>query len=362
MKAYHDNLRNIMATGHEHEDRTGLGRRSIFGTLDRYNLSDGTLPLVTTRKIFTRGLIRELIWFISGSHDASELEADNVNIWKPWTVNDESIAKYAEKYSEGDKDLEQGLIRYWTGKHKGSIGPMYGAMWRNAPRESINRSWPVKNLADLPSDKLKKWRSEYDEIKAAAKDEIVEFEKFASLRYYEAVDQLNELVVNLKKRPFSSRHVVTAWVPSMVPFEELAPEENVLLGRGCLAACHAMFQCFVYPPEKEGGKNRLSLKMMIRSQDACVGEPYNIAQYSILLAMLAHVTDMEPYDYIHDVGDHHVYLPHKEKVLEQLTREPLPAPKLWLNPEVKDLFAFTMDDIRIEGYECHPEIKYEIAK
>lgn len=102
--------------------------------------------------------------------------------------------------------------------------------------------------------------------------------------------------------------------------------------------------------------------MQALSQDACIGEPYNIAQYSILLAMLAHVTDMEPHEYIHDVGDHHCYLFHKEKMQEQLSREPYPAPKLWLNPEVKDLFAFTTDDIRIEGYQYHERIDYEIAK
>lgn len=264
MKAYLDNLRHILEHGYDHEDRTGKGRCSIFGTQDRYDVSNGNIPLVTTRQIFTKWMIEELIWFIGGSMFASELEAKGVNMWKPWTVDDEAIAKYAKKYAEGNKELEEQFIKHWTATKKGSIGPLYGTMWRDAPRNAVHRLWPVIAQEYLPSDKLKRWRELYDEIKATAKDEIVDFETFASMKYYETVDQLNELVVNLKKRPFSSRHVVTAWVPSGVPFEDLAPEENVLLDRSALTACHAMFQCFVAPPLKEGGKNRLSLKMYIR--------------------------------------------------------------------------------------------------
>ena len=264
MKAYQDVLKRIMTEGHEHEDRTGVGRRSIFGTIDRYSLADGTIPLVTTRKIFTRGLIEELLWFISGSFKASELEAKNVNIWKPWTVTEQAIEIFAEKHSEGNEELKKNLIFLWKQQHLGSIGPMYGAMWRNAPREAIHKFWPVKDLEDLPSDKLEKYREEYNVYKETAIDPQYDFETFASVRYYETVDQLNELVVNLKKRPYSSRHVISAWIPSLIPFEELSPEENVLLGRGTLAPCHAFFQCFVMPPKEEGGKKRLSLEMTIR--------------------------------------------------------------------------------------------------
>lgn len=370
MKQYLERLKQIHDKGHSHEDRTGVGRRSIFGTQDRYVMADG-FPLVTTRKIFTKALILETLWFIKGSYNIKELQDQGVKIWDQWGVTASDIEAFAAKYAQGDAGLHEMIVQGLSEGKLDTIGKMYGAMWRNAPQQIVHSLWPDISLSDMPSDKLKHWTEEYEEIKTVTRpEELVPFEQFVKQKYYETVDQLNELVVNLKKRPFSSRHVVTAWIPSHVPFETLSPQENVLLERGALAACHAMFQCFVHPPLEEGGKKRLSLQMYIRSQDAPIGEPYNIAQYSLLLHMLAQVSDMEPFEYIHTVGDHHVYLNQfekhnpelKEGVETQLSREPRALPRLWLNPEVKDLFAFKPEDIEILDYDPHPAIVYPVAK
>jgi thymidylate synthase len=366
LKPYLETLKRVLETGHAHEDRTGVGRISIFGVQTRYDLSDGTIPLVTTRKIYTPALIKELLWFISGSYNNKILKDQGVNIWNHWEVKPEHIDKLmadieAEVQDEvALTDLRSELEKRFLNK----IGPMYGAMWRNAPNSPTQPNWPVRSLQDIPSDKLDLYRVEYEHNKKLYKTENRpedDFIQYCNYRYNQTVDQLGILVENLKKRPFSSRLLVTALVPAFVPFEGISPQENVIAGKGALMACHAMFQCFVTPPKEEGGKKRLSLLMTQRSTDVPIGMPYNVAQYSVLLALLAHVTDMEPYEFIHDSGDTHVYFNQVEGVKEQLTRKPYPAPKLWINPEVKDLFKITADDIRIEGYEHHSHIKYPVA-
>ena len=372
MQQYLDTLKKIMTEGVLTDDRTGVGRIRIFGTQQRYNLKDG-FPLVTTRKIFTRGMIEELLWFIRGSANNNELKDKNVNIWNHWAVAEEDVVKFLQKY-HGVTDPEQvkSIVSGEANAVLGSIGPMYGAMWRNAPRGPVSPVAPKPTLADIPSDKLKSYKeffAKYGDNPLDEQGNVVTFEDFAVTNYMQTVDQLQELVIGLKRDPYGSRHVVTAWIPEFVPIPGIGPQENVILGRGALAPCHAIFQCFALPPEVEGDKPRLSLQMMQRSVDETIGKPYNIAQYSLLLAMLAHVTDMEAYEFIHIGGDSHIYKNHLEKynpelkegVETQLTREPLTLPTLWLNPEVKDLFAFTVDDIKILDYQHHSDIKYPIA-
>jgi thymidylate synthase len=367
MKQYINVLKRVLEKGKSHSDRTGVGRCSIFGVQERFNLQDG-FPLVTTRKIFTRGMIEELLWFIRGSTDTNELKSKDVNIWNPWAVEPKHISSFANEVTD-DKDQAKFVIDGLTHNGKvGQIGPMYGAIWRNAPQDKVHLYWPFIEFTDIPSDKLPKFKEEYEAYLNHVKNnpetpgetEVIGYEDFCRQRYMYTVDQLNDLIIGLKQRPFSSRHVVTAWIPALIPFETVSPQKNVLLERGALAPCHMMFQCFV-TPGKAGEKNKLSLMMLIRSNDLAVGAPYNIAQYSLLLAMLAHVTDMVPHEFIWSIGDAHIYMNQINQVEEQVTRSPLPLPKLWLNPEVKDLFAFTVNDIRIEGYEYHPEIKYEVA-
>ena len=361
MKSYLELLSKIKNEGTFSVDRTGIGRHRIFGTQTRYDLSDGTLPVVTTRKIYTDAIIKELLWFIKGSFNNKELTETGVKIWNHWVVGQEHIDTFAKKYAGDNQDLEKTLKDYWSNSHLDSIGEMYGAMWRNAPRKEIMTLWPDIPMEDFPSDKIPKWTAEYEEIKSTSKDEVVSFETYCKYQYYQTVDQLNELVLNLKKRPYSSRLLVTAWVPSHVPFEQLTPQENVLLGRGSLAACHAIFQCFATPPEKEGDKPTLSLMMTQRSVDMPVGACYNIAQYSLLLALLAHCTDMTPGEFIWSTGDTHIYSDQMDLVDTQLCREPFAPPKLWINPDKKDLFSMTFEDIKILDYQHHSHIPYPVA-
>ncbi len=362
-KAYIDLLKKIKEEGVYSMDRTGVGRHRIFGVQTRFDISDGTLPVVTTRKVYTDAIIKELLWFISGSYNTQELRDQKVKIWDKWTINENDIKAFADKYAAGNEKLHQALLAYTTENYLDTIGEMYGAMWRNAPRNDVHRLWPEVPLDEIPSDKIEQYKADYKELVETSKDPVnVTLEQYCSMNYYATVDQLNELIRNLKKRPYSSRLVVSAWIPSHVPFEELSPKENVLLGRGALAACHAMFQCFAVPPNVEGGKPILSLMMLQRSCDTPVGGNYNIAQYSLLLALIAHCCDMEPGEFIWSTGDTHIYSDQMPLVDEQIARTPFPAPKLWLNPEKKDLFSFTFDDIKILDYKCHPHIPYPVAE
>ena len=365
MKQYLATLKNIYENGIDHGDRTGVGRRSIFGVQDRYNIEDNRLPLVTTRQAFTKFLIHETLWFISGSMDTSILKENGMHNWDKWALDEEAIEAFVQKYFPEDKDTQE-MFRVHYKEQINSIGPLYGHNWRNAPNhpEGIHQLWPKVPLDEIPSDKIEKIKANYEITKEQLNEEEAKdftFEDFASDCYYETYDQLNELIRNLKHRPHSSRHVVNAWIPAFVPFETLSPKENIILGKSALTACHTMFQVFVYPAKEEGGKKRLSLMMTIRSQDYPVGGVYNIAQYALLAMLLAHVNDMEPYEYIHSVGDCHIYADQMSLVPEQLAREPMTGPTVWLNPDKKDLFQFKPEDIKIQDYRYHPRIDYPIA-
>lgn len=363
MKQYLATLRNIYENGIDHADRSGIGRRSIFGVQDRYNIEGYRLPLVTTRQAFTKFLIHETLWFISGSMDTTVLKEKGMDLWDKWALDEVAIEAFVQKYFPDDKDTQE-LFRIHYRQQIGSIGPLYGHNWRNAPNPSDGPSvlWPQVPLDEIPSDKLPAITEQYEFHKNDLPDNIT-FEQYASAAYYETYDQLNELIRNLKHRPHSSRHVVNAWIPQYVPFEDLPPKENIILGKSALTACHTMFQVFIHPAKEEGGKKRLSLMMTIRSNDYLVGGVFNIAQYALLAMMLAHCNDMEPYEYIHSVGDCHLYLD-QIPVLEehkQLEREPMTGPTVWLNPEKKDIFQFTPEDIKIENYRYHPRIDYPIS-
>lgn len=363
MKQYLDTMRNIYENGVNHEDRTGVGRRSIFGVQDRYNIEGNRLPLVTTRKIFTKGLIYETLWFISGGTNTQYLLDNNVRMWDKWALDEEAINAFIEKYFPDISDEEKAFHLEYYKQDLNSIGPLYGYNWRNAPNDprGVNILWPDVPVEEIPSDKIEKYKQDYIESGLLNQSEQLPFEKHASMCYYETYDQLNELIRNLKHRPHSSRLVVNAWIPAYVPFEGLPAKENILLGKSALTACHTMFQVFVHPAKEEGGKKRLSLMMTQRSADYPVGSNYNIAQYALLAMLLAHVSDMEPFEFIYSIGDCHIYLDQLPLIEEQLSREPLESPTVWLNPEQKDLFQFKPEDIRIENYQHHSEIKYPVA-
>ena len=359
---YEDTLRLINDTGYDHGDRTGVGRRSITGVMIKYDLSTGDVPVPTTRQVFYKGSIKELEWFIKGSSDAAELKALGASFWDRWCVKEENIDAFIEKYIPAEARSDA-LREAFIAEHLNKIGPMYGAMWRNAPNSQYAPFWPDIPMDEYPSDKLDLWKSQYEEMLEAGGGEIdITLEAFCKDQYYTTIDQLNELVRNLKTRPYSARLLITAWVPEFVPFESLGPEENVMLKKGSLAACHSSFQCFVRPPKEEGGRKTLSLLMYQRSADWPVGVPHNTTQYAVLLHVLAQVTDMDVGEFIHMLGDAHIYFSQIDKVPTQLEREPYPFPKIKINPELKDIFKFKASDVEIVGYESHPDIKYEVAK
>ncbi len=263
MKQYHDLLQHLLDNGAKKEDRTGTGTYSVFGHQMRFNLEEG-FPLITTKKLHTRSIFVELLWFLKGDTNISYLKDNGVSIWDEWA--DEN----------------------------GNLGPVYGYQWR---------SWPNPDGT--------------------------------------STDQIVNLVNGLKNNPNSRRHIVSAWNPSFI--EDMA-----------LPPCHCLFQFYV-------AEGKLSCQLYQRSCDTFLGVPFNIASYALLVHMIAQVCDLEVGDFVWTGGDVHLYSNHVDQAKLQLTREHRTLPTLKLNPNVKDLFAFTMDDISIENYDPHPHIKAAVA-
>ncbi|RNB80413.1 thymidylate synthase [Brevibacillus nitrificans] len=263
MKQYLDLCQRILDEGVTKEDRTGTGTISVFGHQMRFDLSEG-FPLVTTKKLHTKSIFHELIWFLSGDTNIRYLQENGVRIWNEWA--DEN----------------------------GDLGPVYGKQWRS----------------------------------------------FAGADG-KTVDQIQWVIDEIKRNPDSRRLIVSAWNPAEVDKMALPP-------------CHLLFQFYV-------ANGKLSCQLYQRSGDTFLGVPFNIASYALLTHMIAHVTGLEPGDFVHTLGDAHLYLNHVEQVKLQLTREPKPLPKLKLNPDVTSIFDFKYEDIEVIGYESHPHIKGEVA-
>jgi thymidylate synthase len=263
MRQYLDLMSHVMAHGNRKSDRTGTGRLSVFGWQMRFDLGQG-FPLLTTKKLHTRSIIHELLWFLRGDTNIRYLNENGVSIWNDWA--DEN----------------------------GDLGPVYGAQWRSWTGADGRR-----------------------------------------------IDQIAQLLEGLKRDPDSRRHMVTAWNPAEV-------------GRMKLPPCHALFQFYV-------ADNRLSCQLYQRSADIFLGVPFNIASYALLTLMIAHVCSFEPGDFVHTLGDAHLYLNHLDQASLQLSREPRRLPTMRLNPSVDDLFAFRFDDFTLAGYEPHPHIAAPVA-
>lgn len=263
MKQYHDLLQYILENGTIKQDRTGVGTKSIFGYQMRFNLQEG-FPLVTTKKLHTKSIIHELLWFLKGDTNITYLKENNVTIWDEWA--DEN----------------------------GNLGPIYGYQWR---------SWPD-------------YHGGY-------------------------IDQISHLIEEIKRNPHSRRLIVSAWNVAQLHQMKLPP-------------CHILFQFYV-------AEGKLSCQLYQRSADIFLGVPFNIASYSLLLMMVAQVTNLMPYEFIHTLGDAHLYLNHIEQAKLQLSRDIRPLPIVKLNPEIKNIFDFKYEDIQIIGYNPHPPIKAEVA-
>jgi thymidylate synthase len=269
MQQYLDLLRRVLHDGVEKGDRTGTGTRSVFGHQMRFDLREG-FPLVTTKKVHTRSVFAELLWFLRGDTNVAWLHERGVTIWDEWADAD------------------------------GDLGPVYGSQWR---------SWPTPAGGH--------------------------------------VDQIAQVVEAIRRDPDSRRHLVSAWNVADIPQMALAP-------------CHALFQFYV-APATGSGPARLSCQLYQRSADVFLGVPFNIASYALLTHMVAQVTGLGVGDFVHTLGDAHLYSNHLEQARLQLTREPRSLPTLRLDPSVRDLDAFDLEHLVVEGYDPHPAIRAPIA-
>lgn len=263
MKQFHELCKYILENGVKKHDRTGTGTQSVFGYQMRFNLQEG-FPFLTTKKIHTKSIIHELLWFLKGDSNISYLKENGVSIWDEWA--DEN----------------------------GNLGPVYGKQWR---------SW------EAPSG--------------------------------ETIDQISNLISQIKKNPDSRRLIVSAWNVADIDKMKLPP-------------CHSMFQFYV-------ADNKLSCQLYQRSADVFLGVPFNIASYALLTMMIAQVCDLEVGDFIHTFGDAHLYLNHMEQVNLLLSRDFKPLPQMKLNKSVKDIFNFTFSDFELQNYNPHPAIKAPVA-
>lgn len=263
MKQYHDLLRHVLENGVKKEDRTGTGTISVFGYQLRCPLEEG-FPLLTTKKLHTRSIFHELLWFLKGDTNIRYLKENGVTIWDEWADQD------------------------------GNLGPVYGRQWR---------SWPTPDGGHI--------------------------------------DQISQVIDQIKTHPDSRRLLVSAWNISEISKMALPP-------------CHLLFQFYV-------AEGKLSCQLYQRSADLFLGVPFNIASYALLTHMVAQVCGLKPGDFVHTFGDVHIYQNHLEQVQLQLSRTPRPLPTLQLNPLIKDIFAFTFDDIALINYDPWPAIKAPVA-
>lgn len=277
--AYLDLIRYVRDHGTEKGDRTGTGTRSHFGAQLRFDLQEG-FPLLTTKKVHMKSITYELFWFLKGDTNVKYLQDNKVRIWNEWSTA-EQTARF--------------------GRPEGELGPIYGHQWRNY---------------------------------GATKAEDGSYNQ-------DGVDQITEVIEQIKNNPNSRRLIVSGWNPAEATQVALPP-------------CHTLFQFFV-------ADGKLSCQLYQRSADLFLGVPFNIASYSLLTHMIAQVCDLEVGEFIWTGGDCHLYQNHIEQVNEQLSREAYELPSLWLNPGIKDIFDFTFDDIRVENYQSHPAIKAPVA-
>ncbi|MEM7573768.1 MAG: thymidylate synthase [Bacteroidota bacterium] len=300
MKKYHDLLQYILREGTPKGDRTGTGTLSVFGYQLRFDLSEG-FPLLTTKKVHWKSVAHELLWFISGDTNIRYLVQNGVRIWNEWPYQhylreqglDSKLEKYSPDWKAGMKTFVENIkTDAQFAEQWGNLGPVYGRQWRN----------------------------------------------------FSGVDQLAEVVENIKRNPDSRRHIVTAWNPVEIP-------EMVKAG---LPPCHTIFQFYV-------AEGKLSCQLYQRSADVFLGVPFNIASYALLTHLVAHDCGLEVGDFVHTFGDAHLYSNHLEQTQIQLARTPGELPKLRLNPAIKSVFDFRFEDIELLNYEPQAAIKAPVA-
>jgi thymidylate synthase len=300
---YLDLLKDIIKNGYEKPifgaDNSEIG---VFGRQIRFDLAEG-YPLLTTKKVFMRGILHELLWFLRGDSNVKYLVDNNVHIWDDWAYKN---YKAAMKKGKAKKRTQEEFIQKIAADSKfakkwGELGPVYGAQWR-------------------------KWRTSDGRV----------------------IDQLKWALDKLKKTPERRHIVLSAWNPEFI-YEMAAPGKSM-----ALPPCHTIFHFNVLD-------GKLSCQLYQRSADMFLGVPFNIASYALLTLMFSHVTKIPVGEFVHTFGDVHIYENHLEQVKEQLTRKPRPLPIMRLNPRVKNIDDFKFEDFTLENYKPHPPIKGEIT-
>ena len=294
MKQYLDLLTRIKTEGIVKSDRTGTGTKSVFGHQMRFDLSQG-FPLLTTKKVFLKGIIHELLWFLNGDTNIKYLVDNGVHIWDndAYRYYNELCVKEGVlpvTMEEFLRAAQEGIDSPIEGYKFGDLNHVYGYQWR---------SWPRPNG--------------------------------------EAIDQIQQAVELIKNNPDSRRIIVSAWTVADVEKMALPP-------------CHTLFQFYV-------ADGKLSCMLYQRSADTFLGVPFNIASYALLTMMMAQVCGLEAGEFVHTLGDTHLYLNHMEQVDEQLSRTPRALPKMRINPDVKSIFDFKYEDFILTDYDPYPTIK-----
>ncbi len=294
MKQYLDLLKKIKEDGIVKSDRTGTGTRSIFGYQMRFDLSEG-FPLLTTKRVFLKGVIHELLWFLAGDTNIKYLVDNGVHIWDndAYRFYKELCAKQGVEPISMEEFLvaaQQQTPSPLEGYAYGNLNHVYGYQWR---------SWGKPDGS--------------------------------------AIDQIKQVIDTIKNNPDSRRMIVSAW--NVADVEDMA-----------LPPCHVLFQFYV-------ADGKLSCQLYQRSADTFLGVPFNIASYALLTMMIAQECGLQAGEFVHTLGDTHLYLNHMEQVDEQLSRSPRTLPTMRLNPDVKSVFDFKYEDFTLEGYDPHPTIK-----
>jgi len=312
-QAYLQLLRDVLEKGERKEDRTGTGTISLFGYQMRFPLSEG-FPLLTTKRVSFKLIATELLWFMKGDTNIRYLLQYNNHIWDEW-----AFKKWVESDEYSGPDMTNFGLR---SQEDEAFHALYQAELASFNERVLKDDAFAAKYGDLGNVYGKQWR------------------QWLTTRG-DTIDQLADVITTIKKNPDSRRLIVSAWNPEDVPSMALPP-------------CHTLFQFYV-----QNGK--LSCQLYQRSADIFLGVPFNIASYALLTHLIAHECGLEVGDFIHTFGDAHIYINHLEQIEEQLKREPKALPELELNKDIKNIFDFNYEDMKIVGYEPHPAIKAPVA-
>jgi thymidylate synthase len=353
-------VNDILTNGRVKKNRTGIDTIGIFGAQAKYDVDLNAFPLLTTKKVHWPAIVHELLWFISGDTNIKYLVDNNVRIWNEW-----AYVKYKKAcanatdpdYDIHIEDLEKNCVREMTQDefvNEIKINPTFAAKWGELGEGTYGGMWRA----------FPYYFPEYIEDNGTG--------------FKETVDQLQKVIDKLKTNPDDRRMIVSAWHPYWVDHcalppchclfqfhtEELTLEERIDILQKQVGPVN-LPKSEIWVIQKLNEENiphrRLNCLLYQRSQDTALGCPFNVASYSLLTAMIAQVVNMVPGTFTHSTGDTHIYVNHIDGLKLQLTREPKKLPRVWLNPEVKSLFDFKYDDIKLLDYEFHPTIKFDVA-